>query len=763
VQELTQYNNRHAIPSQVVELMPENLLGFSGGDDQPDLWTYLSVIWRHFGLILGLFVGVELLTAAVVFIKTPIYTGLSTILIEHQTPEVLGNNSSVEGAESESSSDSFYKTQYEILRSRSVAAWVIRKMGLEHNRYLSAAPGTKPRVTGGLLGWLWPQPNPSRKNTSGEFGVKPQVIESYLEDLTIRPEFGTRLVEVAFSSPDPALSAAVANAHVQAYILMASERHAQSSETEQRFLEKQLVELEKRIEKSESALNQYRRQRGIVVFSSDDTDKDQMLALRATELNRAVVEAETQRIALQADVETIKTGNYDALPAVVSSGLIQNLKGEASKLEGDYAHMASEYTPDWPPRAQLQAQLMRVQEREREEIRKIVDSIRLRYQSALDQENQLKGQLEAEKAKAMSLKDSSLRDVILAREVDTNRALYQNVLERIKTLGVASESRVTNVSIIDAAEVPLAPSSPKKRLSLVLSGFLALLMGVAIAFAIESFDQGLKGADEVQRYLHLPNLATVRHFDIRQERSLQARKLLTLPWRSPARPSAEKDDLSTRTLMASVGDAYRAVRTAVLLSRSETPPKTILFTSAAAGEGKSRTVIGTAIVFAQMFDRVLLVDADLRRPRCHTALKLDKSPGLTEVLTGNEELVNAIQPTSVEGLYLLSAGLTPPNPTDLLGSAKMRAILAEAAASFQHVLIDSPAVLPISDSVVLSNLADGVVVVANGRTPRALVREGCSRLIYARAKLLGVVLNDVNLQHQRYSESYSSYSSKLAS
>ena len=253
------------------------------------------------------------------------------------------------------------------------------------------------------------------------------------------------------------------------------------------------------------------------------------------------------------------------------------------------------------------------------------------------------------------------------------------------------------------------------------------------------------------------------HFDPRREKRLHARELLYLPWRKVAPPIDERSDLPNRTLLTAVGDAYRALRTGILLSRSETSPKTILFTSAAAGEGKSWTVTSTAIIFAQMVDRVLLIDADLRRPRCHTALKIDKSPGLTEVLTGYEELANAIQPTSIKGLYLLSAGLNPPNPTELLGSTKMRAILAEAAASFQHVLIDSPAILPLSDAVVLSRLADGVVVIASAQTARPLVREACSRLIHVGANLLGVVLNNVYPQHQRYSDTYNSYATKLAS
>ncbi len=764
MQELSRYynnNHNHVVAPQPSELLHSEPYASSQIDDQPDLWTYWSVIYRHRILILALFVVAELLTAAVIFSMTPLYTGLSTILIEHQSPQLLGNNNASEQSETDLSAESFYKTQYEILKSRSLAARVIHDTGLDHNPYFAAAPPTRQSGTG-LLGWLSPKANPSSSHiASTEFGVKPQLIDTYQNSLTIRPEFGTRLVMVAFSSPDPVLAANVANAHVEAYILQGSERQAQSSEAQQQFLEKKLVELEKRIEKSESALNDYRRKRGIVVFSLDN--KDQIAGERMTELSKALVAAETQRISLQADVETIKAHDYDSLPAVVNAALIQNLKSEASKLEGQYANMANQFKPDWPPLAQLHAQLQQTQSREQEEIAKVVDSIKLRYQSAVDQQDQLKDEIEAEKAKAMSLKDASLRDVILSREVDTNRALHENVLERIKVLGVSSESRVTNVSIIDAAEVPLNASSPRKWLSEVLSGFLALLLGVAAAFAIEGRDQGLKNADEVQRYMRLPNLATVLHFATPEERSLHPRQLLALPWRKSASSADEKEDLPIRAILADANDAYRAVRTGILLSRSETPPRTILLTSAISGEGKSLTAINTAIAFAQVSDRVLLIDADLRQPRCHTALDRDNSPGLTEVLTGFEDLSKAIQPTNVKGLYLLSAGIAPPNPTELLGSSKMREILVAAGTSFQHVLIDAAPILPVSDSVLLSRLVDGVVIVANAQTARPLVRDACSRLIQVGAKLLGVVLNDVSAQHQRYSESYTYKSARLDS
>ena len=290
-------------------------------------------------------------------------------------------------------------------------------------------------------------------------GVKPQLINAYLAGLTIRPESDTQLVVVSYSSPDPVLASRIANAHVRAFVSQTYQLHAQNTETAQHFLESKLDELEKRIESSEGALNDYRRQRGIWASSLDD--KDKMMGDRIENLSHALVQAEESRIGLQADVQTIKTNDYDSLPAVVNNPLIQNLKIQLSRLEGQYANLASQATPDYPPVAQLHAQVLQVQRRLQQETSRIVESGRSRYQQALEKENELRSDLEREKTQAMSLKDASLRDAVLAREVATNRALYRSVLERIKMLGMSGEAQVTNISVVDTAETPLSPSSPK--------------------------------------------------------------------------------------------------------------------------------------------------------------------------------------------------------------------------------------------------------------------------------------------------------------
>ena len=740
---------------------------------------YWDLIRRHMKLIAGLFVIAELLTLLlVVLVMTPQYTGLSTILIESQTPQVLESNNDRSFDREELAS--FYRTQYGILKSRTLAARVIRDLALDHNPYFTK----KPSLVSRFLSWpgsLFSSKSRIRAadvHRADILGIKAEMIDKYLKGLTIRPWPDTRLAEVAFTSLDPVLAAKITNAHVQAYIQDGYERRSRSNEAAQRFLEGELGELERRVEKSEATLNDYRRGRGIVAFSIDD--KNQMVSDRMAAINKALVDAEEKRIALQADVATINNNNFDAVPAVVSSALIQDLKVQLSQLQGRYANMASQYTPDYPDVVRLHAQLLEVQRREQQEINRVVSSIKSRYQSALEREAQIKNQLESEKTKVMSLNDASLHDAVLSREVETNRALYKSVLERIKLLGVSSEAQVTNVSVVDAASVPIVSSSPKKKLSLVLSGFLALMIGIGGAFLLERSDSGLKSADEVQQYLRLPNLATVLCFSGARERGFAGKPLIQLPEFSassngkyadavrrlasgpdpdecPLANHDENGNASSPSLFAVAGEAYRAIRTGLMLSRPESPPKTVVFTSAIAGEGKTVAVANTAIAFAGMLDRILLIDADLRRPRCHEVLNCEANSGLTEVLTGLCELKDAIQPTPVKGLFLLSAGISPPNPSELLGSRKMREILAAVESVYDHVLIDSAPILPVSDTVVLSTMVDGVVVVASATTAKKLVRDACYRMLHVGAKMLGVVLNNVDAKQQRYHASYYMY------
>jgi polysaccharide biosynthesis transport protein len=747
------------------------------------LGHYWGIIRRHLRMIVRLFVAVELVTVLFLLLVPRRYTSYSVISIEPQVPDVLERQ---EDTRRDPVVDQpFFATEWKVLGSKTLAAKVIRDLHLESNpAFKLQKPSGISRVFSELV--LLPASNLASAVVSSSkvaanndtMGVNYKLIDKYLKRLTIRPELDTHMVTVAFTSTDPALATRIANAHVQAYIQHGFDLRTRSNETIERFFQSQLGQLEKRLEKSEAALNDYRRERGIVAFTLND--KDRLISERIADLNKDFVEAQERRIALQAEVETIKNDDDDAVPEVVANGLIQGEKAELSRLQGHYANLAAEYTPDYPVVANLRAQIQKVQQQERQEIDRVISSIKDRYQAAVERENELHQQLEDEKTQAMVLNNASLRDTILAREVDTNRILYRNVLERFKQLGVANEARLTNVSIIDPAVLPHFPSSPQIKLSLVLAGFLALTIGVSLAFFLDMQDKGLKTADELEHYLRLPTLATVLRFSSAEINMPASRSLARLAWwtgdSSAQKPRPVRQLGDHRQSAGSVNgvngnnrttprprsydaafEAYRTIRTQILLSRSETPPKTVLFTSAVSGEGKTAVAINTAVAFAGMFDQVLLIDADLRRGHCHQLLDTDASPGLTEVLSGLEAADDAIRPTHVKGLFILPSGASSPNPNELIGSRMMSEVLTHLKSKYKCVLIDSAPVLLVSDSVLLSTLVDGVVVVAGRRTPRQVVRLGCARLASIGVRIIGAVLNNVELEHQPYYTHYMRY------
>jgi polysaccharide biosynthesis transport protein len=361
--------------------------------------------------------------------------------------------------------------------------------------------------------------------------------------------------------------------------------------------------------------------------------------------------------------------------------------------------------------------------------------------------------MEEQKVAALQLKDASVNYAILAREVDTNRQLYDSTLQRMKEMGVAAELRASNVSIIDKAEVPRQPSSPKVRKNLLLGVFLGLIGGVGLACLREYLDDTLKTAEEVERYLGLPNLAVVPDFLALSRRGQVLRTFPSVCRQIPGAPAADRDLILAQRAFSAMIEAYGNLRTAILLSRAEKSPKLVLFTSAMHGEGKTTTVANTALVFAQLGGNVLIIDADLRHSHCHKVLGLEHGPGLTELLTGLRELPELIRQTHIERLFLLDSGSMSPDPAELLGSQNMRDVLAALRERFDYILIDAPPIIPVSDAMLLSTMVDGVVLLVGAQTtPKQLVWEARMRLSYARAGILGAALNRVNvgLGHYRY-------------
>jgi polysaccharide biosynthesis transport protein len=736
-------------------------------DEGLSLRDYWRLMRKHLWLIAIFCFGTVLTAASVILMTTPIYTAATTLLIERKPPQVLDMRDVLSEPLGPDEYD-FYKTQYEILKSRTLATWVVQGQDLETNSVFTGEGSEKgfvAKLRAEAKGWVAKQEwarrfLPRRLETAEEnpLGAKLALIDDYMGMLEIKPVQQTRLVKIALNTPDPELSARLANAHAQAYIRQGLGLRTRTNEEAQRFLEEKLVELKGRIEQSEAALNRYRRDREIISLD----DKENIVVERLADLNKRLTEAEADSIALEAQVHLIRKRDYDMLPAVINSLLIGTLKGELARLEGEYANLSKEFKPGYPRLDQLQAQAEESRRRLRQEIQRVVGGIESSYLAAQVKEKALRDKMAEQKATTFALKDASVEYGILAREVDTNRQLHDSVLQRMKEMGVAAELRASNVSVIDQAEPPRQPSKPKKAQSLLLSALIGLMGGAGLAWFFEYLDNTLKTPEEVERYLRLPNLGIVPDLATINGRRYAPRRL---PYTLPQLPSSlapgkgPVQDLFHHPFSV-VTETYRTLRAALLLSQAGESPKTILFTSGIHGEGKTISVLNTALVFAQMGVRVLVIDADLRRPDCHRILRMDKGLGLTEVLTGQRGPEEVIRPTALDHLSLLSAGTVPPNPAELVGSKKMQETIAYLREGYDYILIDSPPVMQVSDAVLLSTMVEGVVLVVNSQqTPKDVVREARARLGYARAKILGVVLNRVDLRGRPYAYYYGSYAS----
>lgn len=730
------------LSSPTAEVLPEIL-----GEGGIRLYNYWKMIRKHLKLIFMVLFGTVLVAAVSIFTITPLYTAETTLLIERQAPQVL-NIQAIFAEPLIPDEYDYYKTQYEILNSRSLAALVIRDQGLEENGHLAIGEERKGLPVELLItvkGWIGRQLEsffPPASEPLENYEINPKVIDAYLDHLGIDPIPRTRLVKISFKSPDPKISARIANAHVQAYIHQGLQFRTQVSEGGSHFLEEKLTELKERVEKSEAALNAYRRKKGILSID----EKENVVVDRLIELNKLLTGAEADTIGLEAQVRLIRKGQYDSLPAVINSTLIQALKEQFSRLEGEKASLSMQFKPDYPRLAQLGAQVKEAWDRLQKSIQEVVEGINSAYLAAETKEKELRTKVENQKATALNLKNDSVEYAILAREVDTNHQLYDSVLQRIKEMQVAAEFHASNISIVDKAVPPLKPSYPKKGFGLLLSCFAGLIGGMGFTFFLEYFDNTLQTPEEVGRYLQLPNLGIVPDLhDFNRGQYFNSRKSPALP-QLPSTTTLAKELVLSHHSLSQVTEAYRMLRTAILLSRAGKPPKVILLTSSMHMEGKTVTALNTAIVFAQMGAKVLLIDADLRRAGCHDMLGMRNGFGLTEVLSGQAEVDEVIRPVARNLFSFLNSGSIPPNPAELLGSKKMQDILTILRERYDYILVDSPPVMLVTDATLLSTMTDGVVLVINSQaTPHYVVKEACSRLNYARARILGTLLNKANI------------------
>jgi succinoglycan biosynthesis transport protein ExoP len=754
-------------------LTPQNeaieINNFTVVDDQVHpLREYWVTIKRHRWLILVTALAILICTVLYLFTRVPLYTAEATLLIERRAPQILKvQDARGESAEFNDYNNEFFKTQYEILKSPALAERVVREEGLQN---LPLFGGGKPAeaTKEGLVSGIWKElkksaqgimpakQKPTTPDTQNQIPLSTRLAGAYLSRLEIRPVTGTSLVKVKFTTPDAAISARLANAHANSYVRYGVDLRSQTNEEAADFLKQRLTELKERVEQSETALNSYRKDKGIITVD----EKADVVIDRWLELNRNLTKAEAERIGMEAQMRSIRGRSYDEIPTVRENPVISTLKNDLAKSEAEYASLSKEFKSSYPILDNLKIRIDETRRRLQAEIQSEVKKIEVTYTAAKNNETALRATTDDQKKTTLNLKDSAVQYVMLAREVETNKQLYDGVLQRLKEIGVAAEIRNSNIYLMGKATPPGGPSYPDRNGILLRGLFLGLLVGVGLAFLLDQLDNTIKSPEEAQRFIQLPNLGVVPDFALLTgSRTGYMSKLLASA--KAELPSAIKDEDRPSMLdhhpFSLVAEAYRSLRSSLLLSQAGGPPHTMLMTSATRGEGKTTTLVNTAIVFSQLGIRVLVIDGDLRRPRCHMLLKMENTAGLADLLAGQIDMEEAIRPTSAENLFFISAGAVPPNPAELLGSKKMHELLQQFREQFEFIFIDSSPVMAVSDAVFLSTMVEGTLLVVNRRTPKPLVRKTRQRLSTPHTKILGVLLNRVDIRAGEYGSYYRHY------
>jgi capsular exopolysaccharide synthesis family protein len=736
-------------------------------NNDPNLKEYWNLVHKHRLVLISSSLAAVVLALIWFMTRTPIYRASATIMIQPQAPQVLDMRALL-AEQTQDLEHDYYKTQYDILTTRSLAARVIHELDLEHNPLFEGK--SSPSIISILRNLIQSQPK-AEVSTTEAYGVKPETVDGYLSQLSIEPRRGTRLVVVSFLSPNAILSAQIANAHVEAYIRQEMEIHSQTGRDAEDFLQQKLTEIRDKVEKSEAALNDYRRKRGIVTELTQDPlkpEQGQPLLQRLNELNTELSKASGEKIKLETLHQLVERGRYESLPEVLSNPVIQELKEESAKLSTEYASLSNRFNPGYHPLDDLKARLDDAQRKSQIEMQGVAQGVETEYQAAVAYETKLNAEIDEVRSQAMALDDASLQYAILEREEIANQDLYKQVLERTNELKVSSDVPTTNISLIDPANPPLRRTGPRLVMVLFFSVSLGLFAGIGVVMFLESLDDGFKSGDEVRRYLGLPSLGVIPDLKKIGDRSAYGyasyRRAVIGNGNGKGVNGAAHSSLGDLVVMhdrlTAAGEFYRIIRNGIMYSKAGGAPRSIVITSAHPGEGKTVTAINVTSTFAQLSGRALLVDTDLRRPRCHELLKLKLHQGLTEVLVGKRDLDEVIQPSEIPGLYLLSAGTLPPNPSELLTSDEMSRLIERMLGEFEYVCFDAAPVMPISDPVGLGRMMEGVIVVAGRNTPRRMVWEACHRITVAGGKILGIVLNRADayaFPYGQYGQYYGSY------
>jgi capsular exopolysaccharide synthesis family protein len=706
------------------------------------LRDYLRVMYKRRWTIIACFFLIVVSVAIYTFTSTPIYRGTATVIIEKDNPNVL---SIQEIMAVDSSGTDYYQTQYKIIESRSLARKVISKLNLAESEEFNPKPKddfistTKQSIRDTITSWKKFVNDllvTDDKLATEEIDSDLALVDAFTARVTVEPIRNSRLVKVSFDAKNPHMAAKIANAIAQSYIEQNLENKLDAVQNAVSWLDERIQEERAKVEQAELKLQRYKEENSIITgFSSDN---ENITAQKLAELNSQVIEAEAKRVEAQTRYEQTNRllkqgGMVDSIPEILNSELIRSIKQSEVELSKRLSELSKKYGSRHPQIIAVKAELQTLEKRRTIEIRKVINSLKSEYEVALAREQSLKVSLGKLKKEALELNKKSIEFGVLQREAENSREMYELLIKRFKEASLTEDIKAGNIRIIDRAEIPDTAVKPKKKLNLLLGLIVGLTLGVGLAFFLEYLDNTIKTPDDVKKLLKIPYLAPVPEFEFDQT------------------GSAYPEIIAYNMPKSTASEAYRGLRTSLLFSSAGNPPQVLMITSAGPGEGKTLTSVNLATTMAQFGSKVILIDCDLRRPRLHRVMKIDRENGTSNILAGSQDHASLIQHTEIKNLDVIPSGPVPPNPSELLGSLRMQKLIETLRKHYDRIIIDSPPVTAVTDSTMLSNVVDGVVLVVRaGETAKDVVVNGLDSLRSVKAKILGAVLNGVNIGKDSY-------------
>lgn len=694
-------------------------------NEVPVIQQYIRIAMRWRYVILGITVACVLAGLIITLLMTPKFTAAATIEISREANQVTN----FQGVERETSvaDQEFYQTQYGLLQSRSLAERVATQLRLVDDPSFYERFGVS-------------RDEPAFQQVNGRYPASGRALrqrvagEILLKNLNIAPTRLSRLVDIRFTSPNPELSAKVVNTWADAFIQINLERKVQATSYGRNLLQRQLAQQKERLDESQRQLVAYASQQRIINLPAQSnadgtTSERSIVADDLASLNSALSQATAERIAAQSRYR--EGGRAGATSEALRNQAINSLRQRRAEFAADYQKLLTQFEPEYPAARALKSQIDQLDRSIANEERRVSGSLETDYRGAVERERALQARVEQLKGNYLDLRRRSIQYNIFQQEVDTNRALYEGLLQRFKEIGVAGGVGVNNVSVVDQADAPQKPSSPRLLLNLAIALLAGLGLGAALALALEQMDEAIADPAEVERRLGLPLLGSVPKVD-----GLTPREAL----------------LDRKSEMV---DAYLAVQTNLAFTTEHGVPRSLMVTSTRPAEGKSTTALALATMLARSGKRVILVDGDMRSPSVHQLGGVDHDQGLSNFLAGQDEIETLTFPMADLGFTAMSAGPIPPNAAELLTGNRLSLLIVRLQEQFDHIVIDSPPVMGLADAPLIASRVEGIVYAVESHGIRAtLVKTALARLAAANAHIFGSVLTKFEARKAHFGYGY---------